>query len=137
MALLMVAAAGIGAGTVTLVQTMTSEGATAGRTAVVSSVEGAAHTRALNQPEAAADAFTSQSFNLSGVRDLRALNESEAAPSPFAQGIIDARALNRPADLAESSSLLKGVADARALNEPTTPAPSSVQAVEDLRSLNR
>ena len=52
MALFLVAAAGIGAGTVALVQTMTSEGVTAGRTAAVSSVDGATQTRALNQTEA-------------------------------------------------------------------------------------
>lgn len=158
MALFLVAAAGIGAGTVALVQTMTSEGATAGRTAVVSSVEGAAHARALNQPEVALPAFTSPSFGLSGVRDLRALNETEATASLGVQAIIDtralnevkahagalnlgaiadARALNSPAESAESFSLLNGVIDARALNEPSSPAASSVQAVENLRSLNR
>lgn len=94
MALFLVAAAGIGAGTVALVQTMTSEGVNAGRTAAVSSIEGATQTRALNQPEVALPAFTSPSFNLSWVRDLRTLNESEAPASPFLQGILDGRALN-------------------------------------------
>jgi len=116
-ALLMVAAGGIGAGTVALVQTMPSEGATAGRTAVVSPVEGAAHARALNQPEVALPAFTSPSFNLSGVRDLRTLNESEAPASPSVQGIIDARALNEVGATAGTLNL-GAVADARALNRP-------------------
>ncbi|HEX6206728.1 MAG TPA: hypothetical protein VF058_00040 [Actinomycetota bacterium] len=94
MALFLVAAAGIGAGTVALVQTMTSEGVTAGRTAAVSSVDGATQTRALNQPAAVAETSSSASFKLSAVLDLRSLNESEAPLSSFLQGILDGRTLN-------------------------------------------
>ncbi|HVQ75517.1 MAG TPA: hypothetical protein VMT79_08260 [Candidatus Binatia bacterium] len=155
MALFLVAAAGIGAGTVALVQTMSSEGVTAGRTAAVSSVDGATQTRALNQPEVAIPALPS--FNLKewlavtraygdrlrglagdtdalaglnralagassvtpasvseavAVQDLRALNETQAAASPFAQGIIDARALNERRRL-PGSLKLAGIADGR------------------------
>jgi hypothetical protein len=135
--LFLIAAAGIAGMSLVLVRTMTSDGEVAGRTAAFSSVEGATHTRALNQPEAASQIAGSTSFNFA-VQDLRALNEAEAATGGLdLAAIAQVRAANTLSSPADSPSSFEGIRHARALNEPSSKLASSVEGVTDLRSLNR
>ena len=136
--LFLIAAAGIAGMSLVLVRTMTSDGEVAGRTAAFSSVEGATHTRALNQPEAASQIAGSTSFNFNAVQDLRALNEAEAATGGLdLPVIIQVRAANTPSSPADSPSSFEGIRHARALNEPSSKLASSVEGVTDLRSQKR
>jgi hypothetical protein len=118
--LFLVAAAGIAVVSLVLVRTMTSDGEVAGRT-VFSPVEGATHTRALNQPEAASQIAGSTSFNFNAVQDLRALNEAQAATGGLDLAVIvQVRAANTPSSPADSPSSFEGIRHARALNEPSS-----------------
>jgi hypothetical protein len=114
-ALALVLALGIAAAGLAVVRTLPIGGEGAEWTAVVSPVQGATQTRALNQPGAAPQISGASSISLNAVLALRALNEMEAPTAPSIQHIMDGRHLN----------------------EPPKSVTVSLQAVRDLRSLNR